>query len=288
MLGALSSGYDSTAVTSLASRHGCREAICVDRSREGEDDSGEPIAPYLGVKPLTVRSEGWREHDFAEVPFFAANAVAEEVWLKAAEPHLAGRVLMSGYFGDQVWGKDTEDLSPNMVWGGHGLALAEYRLLVGFLHCPVAFWGVRRLREIHAISVSPEMRPWDVPGPYSRPVCRRLAEEAGVPRELFGQRKRAVAVLLHCNEFLTPASLEDYLDWMRRQRPEWRRRGRMPPVLSPGFDHRLRTAANTLSVVARRGGFPVAAMRLLDPIHMRRYVFPWAVERMKRLYPTPA
>ena len=287
MIGALSSGYDSTAATALASRFGCAEALCVDRSREGEDDSGAPSAPALGVAPLHVPSDAWRTAELPEVPFIAANACGEEVYLQGAEPHLAGKVLVSGYFGDQVWGKDTEDLSPNMVWGGHGLALAEWRLQVGFLHCPVAFWGVRRLREICAISNAEEMRPWDIPGPYSRPICRRLAEEAGVPRELFGQRKRAASVLLHCNEFLTPASLADYLSWLRGQRREWLRRRRLPPLLDPSFDRRLRSAANALHLAVRTAGFRAASMRLLSPLHLRRYVFPWAVERMKGLYPRP-
>ena len=33
------------------------------------------------------------------------------------------------------------------------------------------------------------MRPWSVGGGYDRPIPRRIAEEAGVPRQHFGQRK---------------------------------------------------------------------------------------------------
>ncbi|MDE5832358.1 MAG: hypothetical protein K2H64_05150 [Desulfovibrio sp.] len=35
------------------------------------------------------------------------------------------------------------------------------------------------------------MLPWTLGNAYDRPVPRRLAEEAGVPRELFGMRKAA-------------------------------------------------------------------------------------------------
>jgi hypothetical protein len=32
-------------------------------------------------------------------------------------------------------------------------------------------------------------KPWDIGGAYSRPLCRRLVEEASVPREIFGVSK---------------------------------------------------------------------------------------------------
>ena len=35
------------------------------------------------------------------------------------------------------------------------------------------------------------MRPWSIGGAYDRPIPRRIAEEAGVPRDLFGQNKMA-------------------------------------------------------------------------------------------------
>ena len=38
------------------------------------------------------------------------------------------------------------------------------------------------------------MTPWSVGGGYDRPIPRRIAESAGVDRQAFGQRKRAVAV----------------------------------------------------------------------------------------------
>jgi hypothetical protein len=38
------------------------------------------------------------------------------------------------------------------------------------------------------------MRQWSIGGEYDRPIARRLAEEAGVPRHLFGQTKLATVV----------------------------------------------------------------------------------------------
>jgi hypothetical protein len=38
------------------------------------------------------------------------------------------------------------------------------------------------------------MRPWSIGGTYDRPIARRLGEEAGVPRDAFGQTKFATVV----------------------------------------------------------------------------------------------
>jgi hypothetical protein len=74
-----------------------------------------------------------------------------------------------------------------------GTTIADFRLRVGFLHIPVPFIGACRHAEIHTISNSTEMHPFSVGGDYDRPICRRILEEAGIPRELVGQRKQAIA-----------------------------------------------------------------------------------------------
>ena len=128
------------------------------------------------------------------------------------------------------------------------------------------------------------MRPWDVPGPYSRPICRRIVEGAGVPREMFGQPKMMVAVLSQVNEFLNSPSYRDYLEWLREHRGDWTRRGRIPPLRSPYADIWLRNYLNVLWKVGSMLGLKALSRQLLHPFHLRRFTYPWAVERTKRSY----
>src|SRR5690606_23914570 len=102
----------------------------------------------------------------------------------------------------------------NIVRGDQsGLSLAEYRLRAGFLHCPVPFWGVRQIRDVRAVSNSSELANWDVEGDYSRPICRRIVEDAGVPRDLFGMKKKATWVqFIGSREFMCESSVRDYMD----------------------------------------------------------------------------
>src|SRR6266581_1901058 len=240
MLGTISSGYDSPAVTVLARPYGLQEAIAFEPSSSGAPDSGGAIARALGVRLRRLARDAWRAPDAptgAEVPFLAADAKGEDVYFRGAEAHLARRVLVTGYHGDQMWSKRPRTTSADIVRGDQsGLSLSEYRLWAGFIHLPVPFLGVRQIGDVSALSRSPAMAPWDVRGTYSRPICRRIVETAGVPRDAFGIRKQTAAVLVfERGDVLSPGSLADYCEWLRG-------RGVAAPAHSPGAAARLRAA----------------------------------------------
>jgi hypothetical protein len=282
MLSTISSGYDSPTVTVLARQVGCVETLSLDRARDGDEDSGAAIANILRLRTLVVPRDAWRAMTLPEIPFMAGAPGGHQVIFKPAEHDLAGRVLFTGYHGDKMWAKDTQDLSENIVRGGlSGLSLSEYRLWVGFIHCPVIFWGARQIRDVHAISQAPEMKRWDVAARYSRPIPRRILEEAGVPRELFGACKRDGNVnLLGSQDFLTAQSFEDYLDWLGELRWKWARHACIPPLWGS-------STARRYTRVVRHTEWNIRAINRLRRLNPRRYMFPWAVERAKQRYPLP-
>jgi hypothetical protein len=302
LLGTLSSGYDSTTVATLARQVGCEEVLCFDRAwlghdraaaiRDGssENDSGAATAGILGLRAIVVELEGWRSLPSPEIPFLAANGMGEEVRFATAASHLHRRCLTTGYHGDKVWSKTLKDSTADLVRGDpSGSALGEYRLWAGFLHCPVPFWGARQIADLHAITLSPEMAAWDVPGTYSRPICRRIVESAGVPRNAFGTRKLAASVMRHDDpQFLTPESLARYLEWLRVHRGAWLRRGQLPPVRSLSLDNWVLHTSDSLAESLRR--MPVlwrlaqSANFEYGPTRLRRALFPWAVEGAMRHY----
>lgn len=292
LLTTASSGYDSSTATVLGHEAGCRQVLCVEHDKTGADDSGEPLARTLGMPVTKVRRFAWRDAELPEVPFVGADAHGGDIFFKGAEPQLANTVLLTGFHGDKVWDKHVYDLSPDIVRGDQsGLSLTEYRLMAQFAHCSVPFWGVRQIREINALSLSDEMRPWDIGGDYSRPICRRIIEEAGVARGTFATQKKATWVhFLGGRDFLTSASLRSYLAWLRDNRGAWLRRGRVPPVVSLELD-RLELAGRNL---LRMAPDPERKKTLLTrvrgaiaerPTRLRRYVYPWALEQLKASYP---
>ena len=307
-LGTLSSGYDSTAVTVLAREAGVEDVLTFPKSfgritigDPDEDDSGAAAVRILGLRCHMIRPS---DRDVLPVTtFFAANGWGEDVQYVDATEHLMGRLLFTGYHGDKVWAKQAPDVSENIVRGDlSGLSLTEFRLWAGFLHCPVPFWGVRAIADVHAVSNAAEMKPWDVDRQYSRPICRRIGEEAGIPREAFGIKKRATAIFPLSRQSFLPAGLaRDYFSWLRRARGRWLRRGRLPAPTSLRLDaltmsavHRLEHLTEKVTwSIANRSGWKVLphyrAIRrmctLTHPDHAdapwtpawRRHVFPWAL-----------
>jgi hypothetical protein len=64
---------------------------------------------------------------------------------------------------------------------------------------------------------SGEMRPYQVGGRYDRPVPRRIAEEAGVPRGSFGTEKKAASIVFDWGGlFWSPRTLADLVSFERR------------------------------------------------------------------------
>jgi len=191
MLVGLSSGYDSVACAVVAKYAGCKDAVSIVDSTSlwRGSDSGEKIAPYLDLNCK------YYKHDKTSYK----NEIA--VWAGGGAP--GGRNLslfdypqpltlfFSGGFGDTVWERGRQGLSEPK--GDFDEFLCEFRLIHGVFMTQVPWWGIRDAAEIQKLSLLDEMKPWTLGTNYDRPIARRLAEEAGVPRELFGIHKKNTA-----------------------------------------------------------------------------------------------
>lgn len=304
MIATVSSGYDSAATAAIASGAGCARLLTIDRSRSRESDSGEEIGNHLGLEVIVVSRDDWRSAELAEVPFIAGGpGGGGSVYIKSGEEVLKNSVLFTGLGGGLIWGeieKHPEKGYPPI--GFSDASLAEYRIATGFLHCPLPLWGMRTPDDIYRITASDEMKPWHVSGNYNRPLPRRIVESAGVPREAFGMKKKAAAFKLHQpsakQEALSPSSSKSFHDWLRQSRKKWLRRGKLPPspTVSALVDRAIGTTIVALRVTRKLVPFAsgkdylaVKARKLRHfarrpPGSIRRFTFPWAVDRMVEEY----
>ncbi len=201
-LAMVSQGYDSTAVAALARDAGCREAVTFLRSQSAlgyVDDSGEAVARALGLAVTT-----YERNDCEARPDHRAEEFYLEPWgvdrtMSVMQRQLEGALLLSGRSAETVWSRggyrhwglpDLQHPLNQMP----GCALGELRLRTGFLHfAPATVAAVRHAPRIHRWNDSPALRPWSIGGDYDKPIARRIAEDAGVPRALFGQEKKGGA-----------------------------------------------------------------------------------------------
>lgn len=213
----ISSGYDSPAVGSLAARLGQREAVTLDVLVKGKHDSGAEIGRILGldvervqhvrgadVPVLAWKVEPARQAELAE--FVATAGLGDDVVLTTLEPHLRGKIMLSGAFGDVIW-KRASPAAPGLpVRVVFVKSFTEFRLRVGFAFVPVPAIGARYPQAVKRVTRSPEMAPWTLNAPYDRPIARRLIEEAGVPRGSFAKHKAATnPTILNYDDLLRPS-----------------------------------------------------------------------------------
>jgi hypothetical protein len=296
LIGTLSSGYDSPAIAVLAQPFGLREVVSLAKSRSGDPDDGREIAQQLGLKQHLVPREAWQKNPLPEVPFIAADAKGEDIYMSGAEALLKRKVLLTGH--GLVWAKEALSLNPTIERKDRsGLSLTEYRLWADFIHLPVPFMAVRQIKDINAVSNAAEMAPWDVGGNYNKPICRRIVEEAGVPRKAFGTTKKAASVLLGAGvESLSPLSLKAYYNWLKDHSKDWTSAGKKPPVIPDSLSQQLRKYyQGMLRMVDRLSKFtPYSIQSRLYRLTKRlgkdkkakslRYTFPWTLEKAKEKY----
>lgn len=188
----ISSGYDSPAASVLARAAGATHALTIVDGRGGVDDSGAEIGALLGFEVETLKRGAYLEDGLEAERLFYWGGVANDIVFHPWKQRLRDTLLFSGYKGDMAW--DRNWLRPIPIWGfdSDGATLQEMRLRAGFVHLPPAFFGSGRTDQLLALAKAEEMAPWTLNNAYDRPVPRRIVEEAGVPRALFGQSKKMV------------------------------------------------------------------------------------------------
>ncbi|MFI8592234.1 hypothetical protein [Dietzia maris] len=286
----ISSGYDSTGAAALAAAVGAEVAFTRSKSPtllpgflRKSSDSGRPAASALGLRVVEIADAPTRTWDpEVELGLLAGSPGARELLLLpvaadlAAAPHTS--VLFTGYHGDKTW-----DMAPPFEAQGHdvrrgdfsGLTLAESRLYAGFLNVPLPFVGAEGISSFVEVSRSDEMAPWRLGGTYDRPIPRRIAEAAGVPRGVFGQKKSAV--WSHVSP-LSPV----HPDLQRLRRSELRPN---PITWSRSLTRAEVLARTALDRVARTAA-KRSVVRVIPPRYGDQSVatFHWAVKKLTESY----
>lgn len=198
----LSSGYDSTCASVLARDAGASIALTVSESNSSwprflfpaaADDHGGRAAKALGLTALELPSDPSTD----EIYFRSAACIEPDLAFDGISRYMGESdvgVVFTGYYGDTLWGiSDTAHIDSDLRWSNpSGISVSEARLKLSFVNLAVPFIYGRSRPSISRISLSDEMEPWRLGGDYDRPVPRRIAEEAGIDREAFGIRKKAI------------------------------------------------------------------------------------------------
>ncbi len=285
-LGTLSGGYDSPAVMALARDHGCREAVYLEPTRQTADSMAPEIAAHLGLTLHRFPVHGWREQGGQPEPLYIAGVPdAEDLRFESAGDLLGNRLLITGAWGDVCWNPAHRGDPANFTrTDTQGLSLSEARLWRGFQVLSVPMLGGLQVRDIQALGRRPEMQPWRIGGDYDRPVPRRMAEEAGLPRGTFARSKIGQSPALQSGRsFLQGESRASYAHWLQANAAELPRFAGLKPDMAHDaaffrLGRTIRSPAARLPCVWRVN----KAWSTRAP--SRRFVFQWAVETLVARY----
>ena len=275
-LTSISSGYDSTAAATVARHAGCRRAVTIRKATSlwRGSDSGEDVARYLDLECLGYDRVADRYPD--EPALWAGEGrpgIINWTQFDYDEPLC---LFFTGIHGEKMWDRVAHDHpDPFVRRSPASLGICEWRLHRGVFQCPVPFWGARHSHELHAITAA-EMAPWSTGDDYDKPIARRIVEDAGVPREAFGQVNRNTSLEA---TFLWPYSPDAQADYAAY------RRDRGLPVASAARVRWIRRAAHLdhllyLNVTRRLPGR--RRRRPWDRLSDASVLFRWANETLAR------
>jgi hypothetical protein len=234
-----SKGYDTTAINAIAAPFSIDRAFTCPETKEhrsyftggsaksaNANDDGSEICQILNIPCSYIDRRSVLGQSRLEMLFYAGlhhnpDFNLLDIFHHADRPTL----LLTGVLGEMWYARksvvdhryDSTDQLKRWDLGGH--SVGEVRLHTGVIQLPIPYIGARRRPELLQITESAEMAPWRLDNAYDRPIARRLAEEAGVPRESFGQKKMATVVSMQRPPFPFDAALRhQYQQFLTRER----------------------------------------------------------------------
>ncbi len=197
-----SRGYDTTAVNAIAKDFGVDKVFTITTSRGGAfgDEDGSEICASLGLSCDPINRLQLESGFPEEYLFYASLHINMDANLLGAIRKMSSpSLLLTGILGE-IW-YPRYNTRPGTVndelirWSLPGHGLTEIRLDAGFVQVAIPFIGARSREDILRITESDQMQPWRLGTSYDKPIPRRIAETAGVPRDLFGQIKMGTSIL---------------------------------------------------------------------------------------------
>lgn len=224
MMATISRGYDAPTCATLVREIGCDEVFTFNRPAKYKNDCGTELAQILGYKTIyecdgdLVKSNT----EYIEAADFASGDTGSMVTFEGHKDLFANKLLFCGFRGDEYWAIDHEPnddmlcLTETSSENSYEVFLQSNTILI-MIPCI----GADHATQIFDISMSDEMKPWRLGVRYDRPICRRIVEEAGIGREMFGQKKVGSGYCFHYDTMksigkkLSPQSYKSLMDFSK-------------------------------------------------------------------------
>lgn len=219
----ISSGYDAACCAATVKKIGCDTAVTFNAPESYATDSGEAIAKQLGYTQVITKNafDYLTNEDILEAEFVSSGELGTGIVFTAFEEEFKDNIIVLGERGDYIWGKyETSNndfrFEKNIF---PATSTIEHRLRIGYMILPLPLYGAAQWKSIRHITLSQEMAPYTIGGYYCRPIARKILEDAGIPRDSFGVKKKGIGInyrfdnLSRLNQRMSPKSFNHFLNY---------------------------------------------------------------------------
>ncbi|WP_409015307.1 hypothetical protein [Anaerostipes caccae] len=291
----ISSGYDSAACAAIAKTIGCNTAVTFNQPDKYASDSGEDIAHVLGYENIISKNaDSYKKRkDLIEAEYVSGGELGTGIVFSAFDEEFKDKLVFIGEGGDRLWDRNVSDVNDKIRFINElysGSTLIEPRLRLGYIYLPLPFYGATCWPSIYAINHSVEMESWTMHNSYDRPIARRIVEEAGVPRQMFGVEKIGAGfnyrfdTLKRMRGRMSETSYKDFCNYYHKHKSFSIKR----------FIRIVRYLFNTMpayiNYVLRKAGIKkrikdknTRVIKVENPLAVS-YMFHWGIENTKKRY----
>ncbi len=286
MVTTVSRGYDAPCCAAVARQAGCETAVTFCAEGKYAEDSGVEVARALGYKTILERdAQTYRQRtDLVEAYYLCAGELGSQISFSAFDDDFRGNLVFTGNRGDWVWSYSKPFCNDEFRFDDihNQLGISEPILWLRTILVPMPLYGASAWTSLQKISQSEQMRPWSLGNGYDRPIPRRICEQAGVKRELFGMVKRGAGFTYRYDwlhrifKHMSPASAEDFTRYLRAH-------AKHHPGQVISYFWKMR------AVYLHRYGLPVRLPDSREVSHCVnptavRYLIPWAADTICKRY----
>lgn len=283
----ISKGYDAPCCATIVHKFGCNTAVTFCAEGKYAEDSGIDIAKGLGYSQIIEKNAAayLERQDLCEAEQICSGELGSDLCFIAFDDEFRNKLVFTGDRGDSVWSRENPICNDNFKFDDilSHIGMSERKLWLGYISVPMPLFGASSWTSIQKISQSDEMKPWSIGNDYDRPIPRRIIEEAGISRQMFGTAKHGAGIILR-------------YDWGRRAKE------RMSPAAAKSFDEFVRKHKklhiiqlikyfwNAKGIYLNRLGisFPDMTTKTeksqIANATSARYLFPWASEIIQQRY----
>ena len=224
MIATISRGFDAPTCAVFAREIGCDEAMTFNRPAHYSNDCGTEIAKIIGFSTIHECDGDFAKSntEFIEAADFASGDSGVMITFEGHKELFRNKLLFCGFQGDEFWGIDHPPYE-NLSYPIEGSNSNSYEVFLqsNTVLIMIPYIGADHAKQIYDISLSDEMKFWRLGGKYDRPICRRIIEEAGVKRGMFGQKKVGSGYCFHYDTMnsmkgkLSPISYQSLLEFSK-------------------------------------------------------------------------